>query len=76
MRPGIACPAALVEAVRPGQELLLDDGKLLARVDDAAGGTLRCTVLRGGLLESRKSIAAPGVTIHSPTTHRRGPGKI
>ena len=50
-----------------GQELLLDDGKLLARVDDAAGGTLRCTVLRGGLLESRKSIAAPGVTIHSPT---------
>ena len=64
---GIACPAALVEAVRPGQELLLDDGKLLARVDDAAGGTLRCTVLRGGLLESRKSIAAPGVTIHSPT---------
>lgn len=64
---GVACPAALVEAVEPGQELLLDDGKLLARVDTASDGTLHCTVLRGGLLESRKSIAAPGVTVHSPT---------
>ena len=30
---GIPCPAALVHSVQPGQELLLDDGKLLARVD-------------------------------------------
>ena len=64
---GIPCPAALVEAAGPGQELLLDDGRLLARVDAVSGGTLHCTVLRGGLLESRKSIAAPGLEIHSPT---------
>lgn len=64
---GIGCPASLVEAVAPGQELLLDDGKLLARVDTISHGTLSCTVLRGGLLESRKSIAAPGVTVPSPT---------
>ena len=64
---GVECPAALIEAARPGQQLLLDDGKLLAQVVDAAPGALRCTVLRGGLLQSRKSIAAPGLTVPSPT---------
>ena len=52
---GIPCPAALVQAAAPGQQLLLDDGKLL------------CTVVRGGTLQSRKSIAAPGLAVHSPT---------
>lgn len=64
---GIPCPASLVEAAAPGQELLLDDGRLLARVDAVSDGTLHCIVLRGGLLESRKSIAAPGLEIHAPT---------
>ena len=64
---GVECPAALIEAARPGQQLLLDDGKLLAQVTEAAPGALRCTVLRGGLLQSRKSIAAPGLTVPSPT---------
>lgn len=45
-----------------GQELLLDDGKLLLRVEGP--GLLR--VLRGGLLESRKSVALPGRVIHTP----------
>lgn len=63
---GVPCPSALVDAVSPGQELLLDDGKLMVRVDAVRSGTLACTVLRGGLLESRKSIAAPGVSIDAP----------
>ena len=29
---GIPCPAALVQAAAPGQQLLLDDGKLLVQV--------------------------------------------
>jgi len=64
---GIAAPPALLKAARPGQELLLDDGKLLAKVTEAAPGALRCTVRRGGLLQSRKSIAAPGLAVHAPT---------
>ena len=31
---GIPCPAALVQGVQPGQELLLDDGKLLLLLGD------------------------------------------
>ena len=46
---GIPCPAALVQGVQPGQELLLDDGKLLARVDTAEPDALVCTVMRGGV---------------------------
>ena len=64
---GIPCPAALVQGVQPGQELLLDDGKLLARVDTAEPDALVCTVVRGGVLQSRKSLAAPGADIQMPT---------
>ena len=64
---GIPCPAALVRSVQPGQELLLDDGKLLARVDAVEPEALVCTVVRGGVLQSRKSLAAPGADIQMPT---------
>ena len=64
---GIPCPTALVQGVQPGQELLLDDGKLLARVDTAEPEALVCTVVRGGVLQSRKSLAAPGADIQMPT---------
>ena len=46
---------------------LLDDGKLLAQVDTAEPDALVCTVVRGGVLQSRKSLAAPGADIQMPT---------
>ena len=55
-------PMVLCEAMEPGQELMLDDGKLLLRLIAAD----RALVLRGGTLQSRKSVAAPGLTIHLP----------
>ena len=45
-----------------GQELLLDDGKLLLSIE----GPDRLRVVRGGLLQSRKSVALPGRAINSP----------
>ena len=46
---------------RPGQDLLLDDGRLLcAGGRSRVGAALQCTVVRGGTLQSRKSLAAPG----------------
>lgn len=64
---GVPCPEALLRAVGPGQELLLDDGRLLVRVEAADAAGLDCTVLRGGVLQSRKSVAAPGAEIRCPT---------
>lgn len=64
---GIPCPQALAQAVRPGQALLLDDGRLEVQVQHTDGETLACRVVRGGVLQSRKSIAAPGLSIAAPT---------
>lgn len=64
---GVPCPEALLRAVGPGQELLLDDGRLLVRVEAADAAGLDCAVLRGGVLQSRKSVAAPGAEIRCPT---------
>lgn len=63
----LGCPDVLYPALTPGQELLFDDGKLLAHVLWAEGSQAECVMDRGGLLQSRKSIAAPGCTIDSPT---------
>ena len=46
---------------------MLDDGKLLVQVTQALPEALVCTVVRGGTLQSRKSIAAPGLAVPSPT---------
>lgn len=64
---GVSCPAALIAAVQPGQPLLLDDGRLQVRVTQKKETALVCTVERGGALLGRKSIAAPGVEVASPT---------
>lgn len=52
----------VLNAVSPGQEILLDDGRILA-VTEAAG---RLRIVRGGMLESRKSVALPGIGIRTP----------
>ena len=51
-----------LNAAAVGQEVLLDDGKLLLTLETS--GLLR--VVRGGILLSRKSVALPGITIPSP----------
>ena len=68
---GVPCPTALVHAARPGQNLLLDDGRLLVQVAEADGAALQCTVVRGGTLQSRKSLAAPGADGWPPPTFGR-----
>ena len=55
-------PRAVCEALEPGQEVLLDDGKLLLRCGTASSARVE----RGGTLQSRKSVALPGKTIRLP----------
>ncbi len=57
----IPFPHEVLSALTDGQELLLDDGRLQLRAED--GGL---AVLRGSVLESRKSVALPGRTIKTP----------
>ena len=51
----------------PGQQILLDDGKILAEVISHSRENVCARVIRGGILRSRKSIALPGTALHPPT---------
>lgn len=52
--------------VKPGQRLLLDDGRLELVVIGKVGPRIRCEVLRGGLLKPSKSLNVPGVDLGLP----------
>ena len=71
--PVIPVPQLIMPYLKPGQEVLLDDGKLLLLVSGPASarlsgsGAVRAEVLRGGTLTERKSIALPGAHIYPPT---------
>ena len=55
--------AELPRAVRPGDALLLDDGRIQLRVESSDGTELRATVVDGGTLGEHKGINAPGVPL-------------
>jgi pyruvate kinase len=55
--------APLVESARPGDRLLLDDGKIELRVVERRGDGLATTVVTGGALGAHKGINAPGVPL-------------
>ena len=54
-----------LEGRAPGQEMLLDDGRILLVTEQHSQGT-RLRVVRGGILESRKSVALPGCEFRVP----------
>ncbi|MDO4991024.1 MAG: pyruvate kinase, partial [Eubacteriales bacterium] len=64
---GIPVPALVFPALVPGQEVLMDDGKLLLEVVSAGEDRASARVLRGGVLQGRKSIALPGSSLRPPT---------
>lgn len=55
--------SALVGAARPGDRLLLDDGRIELRVTGASVSELTTTVVNGGALGEHKGINAPGVAL-------------
>ena len=62
----VPLPPAVLPHLVPGQEILLDDGKLLLRVTETLPDGALARVERGGVLRSRKSAALPGVDVHLP----------
>jgi pyruvate kinase len=55
--------APLVESARPGDRLLLDDGRIELRVVDVQRSELVTVVVHGGVLAQHKGINAPGVAL-------------
>lgn len=59
------------------QEILLDDGMILLKsMPDIDGCGSKMCVVRGGILESRKSVALPGITIHAPAMTQNDKAQI
>jgi pyruvate kinase len=58
--------AELAGDVRPGNQILIDDGLLELRVEEVQGTEIRCKVVTGGVLKDRKGMNLPGVAVSSP----------
>jgi pyruvate kinase len=58
--------AELVDALRPGDRVLLDDGRIELVVRSSRSGRAECSVVRGGLLGERKGVSVPGRPLPMP----------
>ena len=56
----------LVQALRPGDRVLLDDGRIELAIRGVENGRAEASVVRGGLLGSRKGISVPGRSLPLP----------
>lgn len=61
----------LADDVKPGDIILIDDGLLQLRVDDAGGGRVKATVLIGGTLGEHKGINLPDTAVSAPCLTRK-----
>lgn len=63
---GIPVDKVVLKNLEIGTEVLLDDGKILLKVEEITGSEVKATVLRGGTLSSRKNIALVGKEVRMP----------
>ncbi|MBQ9347238.1 MAG: pyruvate kinase [Oscillibacter sp.] len=72
----IPVPKPVLDTVRPGDLVSLDDSALLLEVLDADSVGAECRVLRGGTLLSRKSLAVLGKTVPMPPLTAEDEGNL
>jgi pyruvate kinase len=64
-------PAVLGSVLRPGFDVLIDDGAVRLRVEKVERGRARCEVLVGGTVTSHKGVNLPGVPLPIPSLTRK-----
>ncbi|MDJ0707905.1 MAG: pyruvate kinase [Leptolyngbyaceae cyanobacterium MO_188.B28] len=57
----------LAEEAEVGMQVLLDDGLLELKVEAIKGQTVRCQVIEGGWLKSRKGVNLPSLDVRLPS---------
>jgi len=60
-------PPVLPQVLRPGHDILIDDGRVRLRVEAVQGGRVMSTVVVGGLVTAHKGLNVPGVPIPVPS---------
>jgi pyruvate kinase len=59
----------IFKAIMPGQDLLIDDGRVRARVTALGDDTIDAAVINGGVISNRKGVNLPGTILElSPLT--------
>jgi pyruvate kinase len=64
-------PAVISDVLKPGHDVLIDDGRVRLRVDAVESGRARCAVVVGGSVTSHKGVNLPGVPIPIPSLTRK-----
>ncbi len=60
-------PAVIGEVLKPGHDILIDDGLVRLHVDEVQSGSARCAVVVGGRVTSHKGVNLPGVPVPIPS---------
>jgi pyruvate kinase len=61
----------LARDVKPGDRILLADGRIRLRVKSTDGIAVKCEVVTGGPVSDRKGINLPGVRVSTPSLTRK-----
>ncbi len=64
-------PAVIGEVLRPGHDVLIDDGLVRLAVQEVEHGRARCRVIVGGEVKSHKGVNLPGVPVPIPSLTRK-----
>ncbi|HVU76272.1 MAG TPA: pyruvate kinase [Gaiellaceae bacterium] len=64
-------PAVIGEVLRPGHDILIDDGLVRLTVTEVDQGRALCTVVVGGEVKSHKGVNLPGVPIPIPSLTKK-----
>jgi pyruvate kinase len=64
-------PAVIGEVLRPGHDVLIDDGLVRLSVQEVQHGRARCRVVVGGEVKSHKGVNLPGVPVPIPSLTRK-----
>ncbi|MGB3189282.1 MAG: pyruvate kinase, partial [Limnoraphis sp.] len=58
---------SLAEEAEPGAQILLDDGLLELKIEEISGKAVKCKIIEGGLLKSRKGVNLPSLILQLPS---------
>ena len=64
-------PRVLVDVLRPGHDVLIDDGLVHLRVERIENGGIHCRVVVGGAVGAHKGVNAPGVPLPVPSLTKK-----
>jgi pyruvate kinase len=64
-------PAVIGDVLKPGHDVLIDDGLVRLRVGKVSRGRAHCEVVVGGRISSHKGVNLPGVPLPIPSITRK-----